>query len=156
MLFRHNVPLESVMPSEQEAQSIKELERILKEQGSQVKLLGANGEQIAIPKCIYQLWQQVVHAIALGQELSIVTQERELTTQQAADFLNVSRPYLIKLLKQGEIPYIQVGSHRRVNFDDLTKYKQQRDEKRKQGLKELTQFLEEEGFYDEEASELNQ
>ncbi|MDZ8051169.1 MAG: helix-turn-helix domain-containing protein [Aulosira sp. ZfuVER01] len=94
--------------------------------------------------------------MALGQAVAVVPEERELTTQQAANFLNVSRPYLIKLLEQGEIPYIQVGSHRRVLFDDLKKYKQQRDTERQQGLKELTQFFEEEGLYAEEAGELNQ
>ena len=57
-----------------------------------------------------------------------------MTTQQAADFLNVSRPYLIKLLEQGEIPYIKVGSHRRIPFPDLMKYKEQRDMKRSQLL----------------------
>lgn len=57
-----------------------------------------------------------------------------MTTQQAADFLNVSRPYLIKLLEQGEIPYIKVGSHQRIPFTDLMKYKEQRDMKRSQLL----------------------
>jgi excisionase family DNA binding protein len=71
-----------------------------------------------------------------------------MTTQQAADFLNVSRPYLIKLLEQGEIPYIKVGSHRRIRFEDLMEYKQQRNSKRREGLKELTEFLQDEGFYD--------
>jgi excisionase family DNA binding protein len=73
-----------------------------------------------------------------------------MTTQEAADILNVSRPYLIKLLEQGEIQYIKVGSHRRVNLLDLMKYKEERDKKRHKGIKELSQFLQEEGFYNEQ------
>ncbi len=148
MMLRHNMPVESVMPPEQEAQSIKELERILTIKGSQAKLVGANGEQITIPESIYQVLRQVVHAMALGQAISIVPQEREFTTQQAADFLNVSRPYLIKLLEQDAIPYVTVGTHRRVRFEDLMSYKQRRDMKRDQLLTELTQMSQEAGFYE--------
>ena len=72
----------------------------------------------------------------------------ELTTQQAADILNVSRPFLVKLLDEGAIPYRTVGSHRRIRFKDLIIYREQRKVKRRQGLKELTQFLQEEGFYE--------
>lgn len=148
-MLKHSLPTESVISPHQETESIKELERILRQEPSPGKLVGSNGEEIAIPKSVYQALLQVVHAMALGKAISIVTQEEEMTTQQAADFLNVSRPYLIKLLEQGEIPYIKVGSHRRVNFQDLMKYKEQRDIKRREGMKKLTQFLEEEGFYDD-------
>ncbi|BAZ15669.1 hypothetical protein NIES4071_75410 [Calothrix sp. NIES-4071] len=96
------------------------------------------------------MWRQVVHAMALGQTISITGQQQEMTTTEAADFLNVSRPYLIKLLQQGEIPYIKVGSHRRVNLLDLSKYKEERDKQRRKGMKEFNQFLQEEGFYNEE------
>ena len=81
--------------------------------------------------------------------MSLVPLKQELTTQEAANLLNVSRPFLIKLLEQGEIPYIKVGSHRRIRFEDLMAYRQQRDLKRRQSLKELTQFSQHEGFYDE-------
>lgn len=150
-----NTPLESVMAQEQEAASIKQLKNILELEGSPAKLVGANGEAIPIPESVYGVLCQVVRAMALGKAISIVTQEEELTTQQAADFLNVSRPYLIKLLEQGDIPYILIGKHRRVRFEELMKYKQQRDIKRREGLKELTEFLQDEGFYDEESSELD-
>lgn len=82
--------------------------------------------------------------------MSLVPLEQELTTQEAADLLNVSRPFLIKLLEQGEIPYIKVGSHRRIRFEDLIAYKQQRDLKRRQSLKELIHFSQDEGFYKSE------
>ncbi|ARV60426.1 DNA-binding protein [Nostocales cyanobacterium HT-58-2] len=155
-ILRYNTPTEPVI-AQQEVQSIKQLERVLKsEGGSQAKLVGANGEQIDIPDSVYQVLRDVVHAMGLGQAISIVPQNHEMTTQQAADFLNVSRPYLVKLLEQGEIPYVKVGSHRRVRFNDLMEYKQQRNTKRRKGLKELTQFLQDEGFYDKGSSELDQ
>ncbi|MEH1876882.1 MAG: helix-turn-helix domain-containing protein [Nostoc sp.] len=155
MMLRQNMSLDSVISPQLEAQSIKELDRILSVKDFQAKLVGANGEKINIPEPIYQMLLQVVHAMASGKAISIIPQQQELTTQQAAELLNVSRPYLIKLLKQGDIDYIKVGSHRRVRFDDLMKYKQQRDTKRREGLKELTQFLQDEGFYDEESSKLD-
>ncbi|MBC1236840.1 helix-turn-helix domain-containing protein [Nostoc sp. 2RC] len=147
-MSRHNILSESVMSPEQEAQSIKKLERTLKIEGSQTKLIGANKEEISIPYSVYQVLRQAVDAMALGKVVSIVIQDRELTTQKAADFLKVSRPHLIKLLEQGEIPHIMVGTHRRVRFEDLVKYKQQRDVKRDQLLTELTQMSQEAGFYE--------
>lgn len=149
MILRHNVPIEAVK-TEQEAQSIKQLEDILNKQGSQVKLIGTNGEQIDIPESLYQVLRHVVHAMASGQAVSLVPHSYEMTTQQAAEFLNVSRPYVVKLLEQGEIPYIKVGSHRRVCFEDLVRYKEQRDVKRSQLLKQLIEMSEEAGLYEEE------
>ena len=148
MMLKQNMSLDSVISPQLEAQSIKELERILSVKDFQAKLVGANGEKITIPEPIYQVLLQVVHAMASGKAISIIPQQQELTTQQAAEFLNVSRPYLIKLLEQGEIPHIKVGSHRRVRFDDLMNYKQQRDVKRDQLLTELTQMSQEAGFYE--------
>ena len=79
---------------------------------------------------------------------------RELTTQEAADILNVLQPFLVKLLENGEIPHVTVGSRRRILFQDLMVYKEQRKVKRRQGLKKLTQFLQDEGFYEESVSDL--
>lgn len=148
MMLKQNMSLDSVISPQLEAQSIKELERILSVKDFQAKLVGANGEKINIPEPIYQVLVQVVHAMASGKAISIIPQQQELTTQQAAEFINVSRPYLIKLLEQGEIPHIKVGSHRRVRFDDLMNYKHQRDVKRDQLLTELTQMSQEAGFYE--------
>lgn len=142
-----NLPLESVMAQEHEKTCIKHLENILQLEGSPIKLVG-NGEEITIPESVYQVLCQAVQAMALGKAISIVIQERELTTQQAAEMLNVSRPYLIKLLEQGEIPYIMVGTHRRVPFEELMKYKQQRDTKRREFLQQLVEITEEAGLYE--------
>ncbi|QJB45989.1 helix-turn-helix domain-containing protein [Dolichospermum flos-aquae] len=155
-ITEQNPPLESVMAQEPEKSSIKHLESILQLEGAQPKLVGVDGQEIPIPESVYQILHQAVHALALGKVISVVIQDRELTTQKAADILKVSRPYLIKLLDQGEIPCIRVGTHRRVRFDDLMKYKEERDTKRREGIKQFTQFLEAEGFYDDESSELDQ
>ena len=148
-ITEQNPPLESVMAQEPEKSSIKHLESILQLEGAQPKLVGVDGQEIHIPESVYQILHQAVHALALGKVISVVIQDRELTTQKAADILKVSRPYLIKLLDQGEIPCIRVGTHRRVRFDDLMKYKEERDTKRREGIKQFTQFLEAEGFYDD-------
>lgn len=73
-----------------------------------------------------------------------------LTIQEAADILNVSQPFLMKLLEEKNIPCTKVGSYQYIRFEDLMKYKQQRDIRRREGLRELTQFLQEEGFYEDD------
>lgn len=107
------------------------------------KLIGNNGEEIPISDSEYQLLRKVVQAIKAGDTVYINKQNSKLTTQEAGDFLNVSHPYLIKLLQQGEIRYIQVGSQQRINLLDVTKYKEKRDKKRREGMQELSQFLQE-------------
>ncbi|MBW4671706.1 MAG: helix-turn-helix domain-containing protein [Cyanomargarita calcarea GSE-NOS-MK-12-04C] len=147
-MLEHNSSYKSILPQQLEIQSIKKLESILQATGNTAKLIGPNEEQIAIPESVYQVLRQVVHAFVLGQSISIMPQQQEMTTQEAADFLNVSRPYLIKLLEQGNIPYIKVGSHRRVRFEDLKNYKQLRDTERGRILDELTQESQDMGFYE--------
>ncbi|MEG4346155.1 excisionase family DNA-binding protein [Microcoleus sp. A003_D6] len=81
--------------------------------------------------------------------ISEMRHNRELTTQQAADIINVSRPFLVKLLDEGAIPYIKVGSHRRIQFKDLIIYKEHRDRKRRKLLDQLIEMTEEAGLYEE-------
>ncbi len=71
-----------------------------------------------------------------------------LTTNQGAELLNVSRPYLIRLLEAGKIPYQKVGSHRRIRFDDLMAYRATRDAERRRALAKLTRLSGEYGLYD--------
>jgi len=149
-ISEQNKPLELVLLPEEEIQSIKQLELILKLANSQLHLVDANGETIPIPESLDKILRQVVQAMASSKLVSIVIQDQEFTTQQAADFLNVSRPYLIKLLEQGEIPYIMLGTHRRVRFEDLKQYKQQRDSKRRKLLQELIEITEEAGLYEDD------
>ena len=139
-----------VKASEGESPTIKHLVQILEEESSPTFLVGKNREEIKIPESVYSVLRQVIELMALGKAVSLVPVEHELTTQEAADLLSVSRPFLVKLLEEKEIPYIMVGSHRRIRFEDLMAYKQQRDTERRQILKELTQFSQDEGFYQAE------
>jgi excisionase family DNA binding protein len=75
--------------------------------------------------------------MAEGEAVAIIPQDAELTTQQAADFLNVSRPFFVKLLEEGKLEFHKVGSHRRVYFRDLVAYKEQSMGERRKALDEL-------------------
>ena len=108
---------------------------------------GADGQSIDLPESIFQLLGQVVHILAQGEIVSIVPVYKALTTQQAADILNVSRRHLITLLERGVIPFSHTGKHRRIKFGEVMTYKRQRDEERRAQLAELTRVSEELGMY---------
>ncbi|MBW4618672.1 MAG: helix-turn-helix domain-containing protein [Cyanosarcina radialis HA8281-LM2] len=136
---------DSVFVPEPDAQAIQRLEVVLAQ--AHPKLVGSDGEEIEIPDSVYQILRQVIHQMAAGRAMKLVPYDRYLSSQEAADLLNVSRPYLYSLLEQGQIPYIKVGTHRRIRFEDLMAYKQQRDMQRRQALSELTALSQELGFY---------
>ena len=134
--------------SEHERNALMSLDRLLESGRDGVpKLIGPGGEEIVLPDAVVSVLHQVVHAMARDQAVTVVPIDKELTTQQAADLLNVSRPYLVQLLNAGEIPYTKTGTHRRIRFDDLIEYKQRRDAKRKAGLDRLTQMGQDTGNY---------
>jgi excisionase family DNA binding protein len=107
----------------------------------------AGDDALVIPRAATVMFAQILALLASGQGAQIIPDAAELTTQQAADFLSVSRPFLIGLLEAGEIPYRMVGTHRRIKFEDLREYRRQDDQKRRRVADELTQLGEDLGLY---------
>ncbi len=98
----------------------------------------AGDDTLVVPRQATVLFAQVLGYLAKGEGVSVIPDTAELTTQQAADFLNVSRPYLIRLLEEEKIPYRMVGTHRRIRFQDLREYKGRDDLERRRATDELT------------------
>ena len=106
-----------------------------------LKLRVRDSEQeqpIELPASAVDLLMHVLEAMAAGQGVTLIPESAELTTVQAADVLNVSRPFLIKLLDQKAIPHRKVGKHRRIRMEDVMAYKHAIDREREQVLDQLT------------------
>jgi excisionase family DNA binding protein len=100
-------------------------------------LQAPDGEKTEIPASIFAVLARVADEMASGHAVTVVPVGHELTTQEAADMLNVSRPHLVKLLESGEIDFHLAGTHRRVYFQDLMAYRDRRDQARHKVLDEL-------------------
>jgi len=107
------------------------------------RLVDPDGETTEIPESVLHALKLVVQSMAQGQIITLVPHGKELTTQEAADLLHVSRPHLIKLLDQGVIPHHMVGTHRRIRIEDLFAYGEQRNSTRRKKLDELVRISEE-------------
>lgn len=104
---------------------------------SQLYLMDAEGRKVKLPPILGKIIVNVIDTLTHGRSVAIMNYDEELTTQQAADLLNISRPYLTKLLEQGDIPFHRVGTHRRIYLRDLLEYKKRRDRERRDLLNEL-------------------
>lgn len=104
------------------------------------------GADIVVPKAALDLFVHVLTNMAAGQGVTIVPAHAELTTQQAADMLNVSRPFLIRLLQGGQIEYRTVGTHRRVRAESLLAYMREDDRDREAAVDELSEMTQELGL----------
>ncbi len=139
---------ELITTNENEQPAIRRIEQVLAQQQSTPKLVGPDGTEIELPFSVFQILKQVIYHLLRGRAVSIVPINKELTTQEAADILNISRPYLVKLLEAGQIPFTKVGSHRRVRFSDVLAYQKQRENERKQALAEIAHISEDAELYD--------
>ncbi len=140
--------IEPVTATADEQALLRDIEALLDaESGDHAMLLSASGEAVVLPDTAFQLLRQIVQYLARDEAVSVIPISRALTTQQAADLLNVSRPYLIQLLDKDDIPYHWTGTHRRIRLDDLLTYKRQRDTARREGLRQLSRTSQRLGLY---------
>ena len=103
-----------------------------------LRVSDANAEEVVeLPAAVGKLLLEILQDMATGSAVAVLRKDAELSTQQAADFLNVSRPFLVTLLEEGAIPFRKVGTHRRVRFEDLRRYKDGTDSARRKALDDL-------------------
>jgi excisionase family DNA binding protein len=117
-----------IVAPERERRALERIgEALAPKRSSAARLRGPRGEEMIIPQSLYAVLVQAIRQLMSGRAISIVPVMGALTTQQAADMLNVSRPFLVKLLEQGTMPFHRAGTHRRVYLKDLLAYKRKRD-----------------------------
>jgi excisionase family DNA binding protein len=154
MSARISEKFETVAPTEADAKLARESSRRLathklsKRPSVRIQLLddGEQAETIAVPASALRLFLNLLTEMSQGNAVTLIPTHAELTTQQAADLLNVSRPYLVKVLDEGKIPFRNVGKYRRVRFDDLMAYNRKDDEARAKILDQLTAEAQELGM----------
>lgn len=110
------------------------------ERDGKLRIGGSNGDVIAIAPAIGQMLAELLGHFSKGEMVTLVPKGTLLTTQEAADLLNVSRPFLIKLIKQGEMGHVMVGTHRKVPLNELLVYKAQMDSRQGKALHDLAKL----------------
>ncbi|MFN3967267.1 helix-turn-helix domain-containing protein [Flavobacterium sp.] len=105
-------------------------------------------EKIVIPIRALKLLGDILKAMSQGKPISIVPIATEVTTQKAAEILGCSRPHLVKLIEEGKIPFMKVGKHRRLKFEDVVNYKAAMKKEQKQHIIDIMNFDDEIGLYD--------
>jgi len=140
-----------ISASEGERKGLERLSALLRERGSKrVRVRLADGDEIELPNSAIAVLRAAADALAHGDAMSLVRIDRELTSQQTADLLNVSRQYVTRLADSGELPAATTeGGHRRFRLADVLAYKQRRDAGRRRALGELMDLTEEYGGYPE-------
>ena len=132
------------LPTEIESQSANQLRRVLAglvREGEPTRLSLALGQgeiaEVTLSPAVAHTLLDLLRLIASGKGFELVPVDAELTTQQTADLLNVSRPFLVKLLERGDIPFTKTGRHRRIRAEDLFAYKSARDDARAEALADM-------------------
>lgn len=141
---RHPQTLPDIETASLARASAGELSRLLaKKPAADRARINLNGHDLILPRQALALLRDLLAEMAQGNAVMVVPMHAELTTQDAANILNVSRPYFIKLLEEGKIPFTKIGTHRRIRYQDLMAYKQQRDQQSQALLDELTRQAQE-------------
>lgn len=138
------------LPTPQEIEQAKQSSRTLSKYANaervQLSLRGSNGEadELILPGHVLQILLDVLAEMSRGNAISLMPTHQELSTQEAAALLNVSRPFLVGLLEKQKIPFRKVGSHRRVYLKDVLEYKERIDQQRSQALDQLAEISQKE------------
>jgi excisionase family DNA binding protein len=112
----------------------------------EIHVEGDDNEVLVVPRAGALLLAQVMATLATGQGVALVPSDTQLTTQQAADMINVSRPYLIGLLESGKIEYTKVGRHRRIAFAALREYQRHAGQRARAAADEMADLSQELGL----------
>jgi excisionase family DNA binding protein len=122
-LIERTTPKDQKVATESLFTLTKSVNNISKEESDVARIkIQEDDEFIEVPKKALELLYYILSNMAEGKSVSLIPSDSEVSTQQAADMLNVSRPHIVKLLEEGKIPFRKVGSHRRVLLEDLMKY----------------------------------
>ncbi|MFW1677368.1 excisionase family DNA-binding protein [Pontibacter sp. JAM-7] len=138
------------LPTQAEVEQAKISSRTLSKYADvdrvQLSLRGSNGESddLVLPGHVLQVLLDVLAEVSKGNAISLIPHHQEVSTQEAANLLNVSRPFLVGLLEKGEIPFRKVGAHRRVLLNDVLTYRERTAQLREQALDELAALSQEE------------
>ncbi len=127
------------------AERLQDVGRLLRR--GRATLTGPKGENLSIPEPLYSLLKDAVRNLTQGRSLVLIPEEEQLTTQQAAALLGVSRPFLIRLLDAGEMPFSLVGRHRRIKVSDVIEYAK-RKAVRKAALDKMARDAHAAGLYE--------
>lgn len=142
---------EPILAPAEELERIERVERVLALEGpgQGARLIGPRGEETELPAALYTVLFRAAHALVAGHGIAIVPVGALLTTQEAANLLNISRPSLIKLLDAGELPYHRVRSHRRIRLSDLLDYRRRRDAAAEAAMRRIVERAQASGTYDD-------
>jgi len=138
-----------IRPGSVQARELAIIEGALaREGGAAARLVDAEGDTVEVPAELVGALHAFVRHLQAGHGVTVASLQSELTTVEAADLLNVSRPHLIKLLDGGALPFRMVGTHRRLRLVDVLGYRDRQDAAAREALDELTRQAEDLGLYD--------
>src|SRR5271170_7155540 len=144
--------LTQTLPTQTEAKQAEETSRVLSPRlrsktPLRLRVIGApEDETVIIPASAAKMLVGILDEMGRGNAVTVIPVHAELTTQEAADMLSISRPSLIQLLDEGKIEYRKVGTHRRVRFEALMRFKRHADAERRAALDELAAYDQEFGI----------
>lgn len=134
---------EDVLEAEKAVKALDELNKKSLSKCEFMVKLPSQHRQLRLPKYFLPFMVEVLHQVAHGNTVTIIPSNKEFTTQEAADILNVSRPFFVKLLESGEIRFHKVGAHRRIKANDLMSYKRKLEADSLKALEELARMAQE-------------